>query len=106
MKRNRTQALKFVLDHRNKILKGLGALLQILEKLPDDVSIADLLAAGKAAPKKTASKKAGPKARAKPQKTKPEPAAVGVSEEQPAESPEPAPMPSSVDEPPAETPLP
>ncbi len=94
MKRNRTHALEFVLDHRKKILKGLSALLQILEKLPDGVSVTELVAAEKAVSKKPALKKAIPKSNVKlKKKSKPrtllQPAAASVA----------APAPVPIDQP-------
>lgn len=68
MKRNRSHALGFVLEHRKKILKGLGALLQLLEKLPAETSVADLVKARKSVEKsagKTAASKKRLKAKSK-----------------------------------------
>lgn len=58
MKRNRTRALDYVLVHRKKVIKGLGALIQILEAFPGRISGADLLAARKAKSKAAKSAKA------------------------------------------------
>ena len=85
MKRNRTHALEFVLENRKRILKGFSALLRILEKLPGDISVAELLAAGKAGSKKTAPKKTGPRSAAKPTTKKRNPAAIDGAGEKPAE---------------------
>lgn len=65
MKRNRTQALDHVLEHRKKVIKGLGALIQILEAFPEGISGTDLLAARKAR-NKAAKVKAKPRAKTKP----------------------------------------
>ena len=85
MKHNRTQALGFVLEHRKKILKGLGTLLQILEKLPAGVSVAELVAAGKAESKKAESKKISRKTKAKAKKRKSKSSAKPKSAAPPAE---------------------
>lgn len=88
MKRNRTQALGFVLDHRKKVLKGLNALLQILEKLPAGVSVTELLAAGKAASRKDGLKKT--KAKSKKAKSKSPAKPDAVAEAATAREPAPA----------------
>jgi hypothetical protein len=93
MKRNRTQALGFILDHRKKVLKGLTALLQILEKLPAGMSVAELVAAGKAASRKAKPKKSKGKAKKTNSKSSAKPDAMAAAAKEPAPAPAGQPQP-------------